>query len=97
MPNQRAAGQKLLNFPAKEKFITEIDRGVEKSGLGDRSKFVREAIVEKLERLGIVVPPEIFSAPSRAGKGDRPTHKKPLYRLPPPPPRPGGLELNEEP
>jgi len=54
MPNQRAAGQKLLNFPAKEKFITEIDRGVEKSGLGDRSKFVREAIVEKLERLELL-------------------------------------------
>jgi hypothetical protein len=66
MPNQRAPGQKLLNFPVSEEFIGEIDKGVAKSGLGDRSKFIRAAIQEKLKRLGIEVPVEVWAAPPRA-------------------------------
>lgn len=79
MPNQRADGQILINVPMKESFVVKIKEGVVKSALGDRSKFIRRAIVEKLERLGIAVPPEIWSAPSREGKGGK-SAKQPVGR-----------------
>jgi hypothetical protein len=68
MPNVRAPGQKLLNFPAYEDFIKQIDEGVAKSGAGDRAKFVRQAIVEHLENIGIHVPAHLAAPPPRTGK-----------------------------
>lgn len=71
MPNQRAPGQKLLNFPARESFIALIKQGVRKCREcnNNRSEFIRLAIVEKLQRLGVVVPASESAAPSREGKG----------------------------
>jgi len=81
MPNVRAPGQKLLNFPAYEDFIKQIDEAVAKSGAGDRSKWIREAIVEKLESLGIRVPPHLASAPPRAGKNKYPSGSSGSYLM----------------
>lgn len=70
MPNQRSKGQKLLNFPVTEEFEKKINEGAERMVL-DRSKFIREAIVEKLRSLGIEVPREVYASPPRMGKGGR--------------------------
>ena len=69
MPNKRAPGQKLLTLPADEKFIAAVDVALRRCGYGNRSQFVREAIVEKLATLNVHVPRQIAAAPSRAGKG----------------------------
>lgn len=52
-----------------EEFIRELDRIYPLAGYDDRSKFIRDAIYEKLEREGFELPPGIRLAPSRAGKG----------------------------
>jgi hypothetical protein len=63
--NQRDARQRLLNFPASEDFIEKINSGVVKSGAGDRSKFIRDAIREKFEKMGIDVPVEVWASRPR--------------------------------
>jgi Arc/MetJ-type ribon-helix-helix transcriptional regulator len=73
MPNQRALGQKLISVPMKERFIEEIDQALEQMGYSDRSSFIRDAIAEKLHSEGIQLPVDLPLAPSRAGKGGRPT------------------------
>lgn len=61
-----------------EKFIEAIDEAVVSSGYSDRAKFIRDAIVEKLEIMGIKLPKEITSAPSKIGKGGRRTSSLPI-------------------
>ena len=65
MSNQRAPGQKLINLYMSEEFIAEIDREMRLHGYSERSRFVRDAVYEKLRSLGIVLPAEISMAPSR--------------------------------
>jgi Arc/MetJ-type ribon-helix-helix transcriptional regulator len=91
MPNQRAAGQKLINVPMSEKFIELLDGSVRRSGYSDRSKFIRDAIAEKLQRDGLDVPSvDEVLAPSRLGKGGpRPA--------PPQSISPAALQLNDAP
>jgi hypothetical protein len=55
----------------KEEFVAEIDGNLGKLGYGDRASLIREAIIEKMIKLGIEVPKELSAAPSRAGKGGR--------------------------
>ena len=69
MPNQRAAGQKLLTVPCDEKFIALIDDNLAACHYSNRSQFVRDAIKEKLEHYGIKVPGELALSPDRKGKG----------------------------
>ena len=69
MPAKRAPGQKQVIVMMKEEFIAEIDGNLEKLGYGDRASLIRDAIIEKMTKLGIQVPPELSAAPSRAGKG----------------------------
>jgi len=69
MPNQRAEGQKLINVPMKIKLIEELDAAAKDSGYEDRSKFIRDAIKEKLKRDGYHVSDDLFEPPSRFGKG----------------------------
>jgi Arc/MetJ-type ribon-helix-helix transcriptional regulator len=57
----------------KERFIEEIDQALEKMGYSDRSSFIRDAVAEKLHSEGIEFPKDLPLAPSRAGKGGRPT------------------------
>ena len=72
MPTRRTSGQKLVPIPMSQKFINHLNAAVEKLNYGDRSKFVREAIVEKLNREGIETPKHLAAAPVRAGKRQGP-------------------------
>ncbi|MEI8288793.1 MAG: ribbon-helix-helix domain-containing protein [Verrucomicrobiota bacterium] len=72
MANERGAGQKLIPIPASEDFIKELNSGFKKAGYDNRSQFIRDAILEKLARLGIDVPEKLALAPDRLGKGGRP-------------------------
>ena len=71
MANERGSGQKLIPVPANEKFIRELNDGFRQAGYSNRSQFIRDAIVEKLGRMGIEVTPEFAVAPDRIGKGGR--------------------------
>lgn len=65
MPNQRKPGQKLLTLPASEDFISAMDAGLAELGCSNRSGFIREAIVEKLQRERIRIPKTLAAAPAR--------------------------------
>jgi Arc/MetJ-type ribon-helix-helix transcriptional regulator len=51
-----------------EEFIEHINAAVKKLNYGHRSKFIRDAIVEKLNREGIETPSSLAAAPVRFGK-----------------------------
>jgi Arc/MetJ-type ribon-helix-helix transcriptional regulator len=72
MAKPRSGGQRLINFPADEAFIRELDAALAKTNYADRSKFIRDAIYEKLEKHGILLPESLRKAPARMGKGGRP-------------------------
>jgi hypothetical protein len=65
MANQRAEDQQLLPFTAKRKFVAELDAGLQQINVSNRSQFIRDAILEKLEREGIRIPRNLASAPAR--------------------------------
>jgi hypothetical protein len=69
VPNQRAENMRLLPFKLKESLIELMDKSIPESGCGDRSQFIRDAIREKLEALGIAVPQDVAQPASRLGKG----------------------------
>ena len=62
---KRSPGQKIIAFPADTKLLGLLDRVAK----ANRSKFVRDAIVEKLIAMGYNVPSEYIETPSRIGKG----------------------------
>jgi hypothetical protein len=62
----------------RKEFIEHLNAAVEKLSYGDRSKFIRDAIVEKLNREGIVTPSSLASPPVRFGKKVRHRSKAPL-------------------
>lgn len=68
MPGQRAKGQKQVLTMFDEKFLSEIERSMRGVGYSDRSKFIRDAVFEKLQRAGIRVNYTLAMAPSRLGK-----------------------------
>jgi Arc/MetJ-type ribon-helix-helix transcriptional regulator len=68
VPGKRAFGQKLIPVPMRTEFIDHINAAVEKLNYSDRSKLIRDAIVEKLNREGIETPPSLAAAPVRVGK-----------------------------
>ena len=72
---QRSPGQKLVTIPMDEEFIDLINHAVLKGNYGDRAKLIREAIAEKLQRLGIKVAPRMLTIPTRIGKAGRPVKK----------------------
>lgn len=76
MPNQRASGQKQVIVIMKEDFLHKVDANLEAMGFGDRAQFIRQAVREKLMRYGVAVSLEEIAAPSRAGKGGRPSADK---------------------
>jgi hypothetical protein len=88
MPNQRAPGQKLLPIAVDEKFLRELDAGLGRAGYRNRSQFIRDAIVEKLLRANIALPPDLALPPQRMGKSRRtsapsryPAHRPSDYAL----------------
>jgi len=70
MSNQRAPGQKLIAVPMKDEFIDVIDEYVLNEGTS-KSAFIREAVYEKLTRMGKPVPKNITYPPGRTGKGGK--------------------------
>lgn len=73
MANQRHPDQTLVAFALHKDLLAQLDRAKRETD-DDRSKFIRLAIVEKLQQLGIEVPQEIRIAPDRSGK-KYPPHK----------------------
>lgn len=57
---------KLVGCWCDKDFLAEIEKARGKVG---RSQFVRDALVEKLEKMGIKIPRELTVAPDRAGVG----------------------------
>ena len=68
------ADQKLVNFFARVDFIAFLNAHYRACGYSDKSKFIRDAIREKLLLEKHVMPIELTLAPSRIGKGGKPTH-----------------------
>ena len=56
-------------------FIEHINAAVEKLNYSDRSKLIRDAIVEKLNRAGIETPQSLAVAPARVAKPTRERRK----------------------
>lgn len=72
MPGQRASGQKLINIPIDEGDLRDLDDFVSRTNYEDRSKFIRAAIVEKMQRMGKVIPPRFLVPqykPAHYGEG----------------------------
>ena len=69
--NSRNPNQRLVAVSMNEKFIEKIDAALPKIGYGDRSHFIRTAIIEKLQAAGIKVSPILSLPPGRMGKGGR--------------------------
>ena len=65
MANQRAKDQQLLPFAAKRQFVSEMDAGLKKIGCGNRSQFIRDAILEKLAKEHVVIPRHLAASPER--------------------------------
>ena len=89
VPNQRAAGQKLLPIAVDEKFLRELDAGLARAGYRNRSQFIRDAIVEKLTRAGIAMPKELALPPHRIGRSLKAPFSYPA-------PRTSAFALNEK-
>jgi len=86
VPNQRAAGQKLLPIAVDEEFLRELDAGLARVDCRNRSQFIRDAIVEKLARAGIAMPKELALPPHRIGKSTKapllyPAHRTSAFAL----------------
>ncbi len=89
MPNKRAPGQKLLTIAVDEKFLQELNAGLAQTGYRNRSQFIRDAIIEKLERANIPLSKQLGLPPHRTGKSSG------LKKIQYPAHRPSELALNE--
>jgi hypothetical protein len=69
MTDKRTAGQVLIGCWCDEKFVGRIDGA--RRGM-NRSQFARDALVDKLVKLGVKVSDLQTWAPDRTGKGGRP-------------------------
>ena len=65
MPGQRAPGQKQVLTMFDERFLAEIDAAMRRAGYSDRSKFIRDAVYEKLKTHGVHVNYTMAMAPTR--------------------------------
>lgn len=65
----RSPGQKLVPVPINEGLLRNLDDGLRKLAYSNRSQFVRDAIYEKLTKLGSRIPRMMAQAPDRIGKG----------------------------
>ena len=73
-PIERAADQAFIVCWCNELFVAKIDAACRGA---TRSQFCRDALREKLERMGFVIAYHEAAAPPRTGKGGR--HKKQIY------------------
>src|SRR6185503_15063036 len=65
MPGQRTKGQVMIGSWCDEALVEKIDASRE----GSRSQFCRDALIEKLKRMGVEVQGILRIAPDREGKG----------------------------
>lgn len=65
MPGQRAPGQKQVLTMMDEGFLRDIAAAMRRAGYSDRSKFIRDAIFEKLRKMNIAVDYSAAMAPTR--------------------------------
>ena len=63
VPNARSKDQIAISFWLDSQLLRDIDIA---RGRKDRSQFIREAIAEKLTRMGIRIPESLIYAPARA-------------------------------
>lgn len=78
-----------MPIPVDEQFLRELDAGLGRAGYQNRSQFVRDAIVEKLKRAGVIIPKELAMAPNRLKAASPPAKVHyPVHK-------PAGYELNE--
>lgn len=52
-------------------FLREIHQAMRAGNYSERSRFIREAIYEKLEHMGIKIAERLSKSPARMGKGGR--------------------------
>ena len=52
-------------------FVKAVNEGLKVIGHGNRSQFIRDAIIEKLARQGICIPENLASGNPRFGKADQ--------------------------
>lgn len=78
MAADRTNTQTLITLHADGALAAAAESARKKAGKS-RSQWIREAILEKAEREGIPLPPELARAPDRAGKGGRPKVPAPQY------------------
>ena len=71
MINNRTSGQKLLPVAAKAEFISALDANLGKAGYSNRSQFVRDAIIEKMESAGVKISRELALAPPKSAAARR--------------------------
>jgi hypothetical protein len=69
VPNQRRPGQTFLGLQVSAELFKLVNEARKRLRL-DRSRFVREAIAEKLRALGYEVPPSMVDPPDRADRGE---------------------------
>jgi hypothetical protein len=67
MPNKRAPNQKLIAFSVDAEFERSLERCLQRCGITNKSQFIRDAIYEKLSRLGMEVPAVLKEPPGRFG------------------------------
>jgi hypothetical protein len=65
-----------MSFPVKEEFLAQLDAALAGVGYVNRAQFIRDGVVEKLDRLGVRMAPELARPPGRIGKGDPSKHRK---------------------
>lgn len=68
-----SSNQTQINLKIGTDLLSALDDHINKHG-GDRSRFIREAIIEALAGKGIPLSLDLAAAPSRIGKGGKPTH-----------------------
>lgn len=67
MPSKRAPNQKLIAFPVDAEFERSLEKCLQACGITNKSQFIRDAIYEKLSRLGMEVPAALKEPPVRFG------------------------------
>jgi len=80
MPNKRAPNQKLIAFPVDADFERSLEKCLHACGITNKSQFIRDAIYEKLSRLGMNVPASLKEPPVRFGHQPHPRRHSPATK-----------------
>ncbi|PYK99353.1 MAG: hypothetical protein DME19_08845 [Verrucomicrobia bacterium] len=75
LPNKRAPNQKLIAFPVDAEFERSLEACLHACGITNKSQFIRDAIYEKLSRLGMKVPASLKEPPVRFGHHPHPRRR----------------------